>query len=69
MRMLRVISWNVRRATVASKCWRYLEELDADLVLLQEVGGIPHSLRDPIRSLRQRLRLGQGPNSTSPTRS
>ena len=41
--MPRVVVWNVRRAHITAKNWQYLEELDAELVLLQEVGGIPLS--------------------------
>ena len=37
----RIVAWNCRRASRSSKAWDYLLELDPDVVLLQEVGGIP----------------------------
>jgi exonuclease III len=38
---MRVVSWNMRRATRTSPAWKILTELKPDLALLQEVSGIP----------------------------
>ena len=35
---MKIVSWNVRRADEVSPVWEMLRELDADIVLLQEVG-------------------------------
>ena len=37
---MRIITWNLRRATEHSACWRVIRELDPDLALLQEVVSI-----------------------------
>ncbi len=42
---MRIICWNVRRASVTSAAWDYLLECAPDLALLQEVGGLPDSIR------------------------
>ena len=38
---MRVISWNVRRATKTSAAWKILIDLNPDIALLQEVSSIP----------------------------
>lgn len=37
----RVVTWNMRHAVARSKAWEYLLELGPDILLLQEVNGIP----------------------------
>lgn len=41
---MRVITWNMKRATESSEAWRYLRELKPDVALLQEVGQIPSDI-------------------------
>ena len=41
-----VVSWNCRRATAGSPLWDYLLELDPDVALLQEVGGVSPAVRE-----------------------
>jgi endonuclease/exonuclease/phosphatase family metal-dependent hydrolase len=41
----RVVTWNCRRASATHAAWEYLRELDADILLLQEVTGIPEWTR------------------------
>jgi endonuclease/exonuclease/phosphatase family metal-dependent hydrolase len=41
---LRVVSWNLRRAGESSAAWEILRDIDADIMLLQEVGGCPKDL-------------------------
>lgn len=43
--MLRITTWNVRRAKSTSRCWDILAEIAPDLALLQEVGDMPTWLR------------------------
>lgn len=38
---MRIITWNMRRAKEHSEAWLILDQLDPDIVLLQEVSGIP----------------------------
>lgn len=45
MNSIRLVSWNTRRAKPASFAWEYLRELDPDVAVLQEVGGLPDDLR------------------------
>jgi exonuclease III len=42
---MRVITWNVRRATQSSPVWHLLSKLHPDIALLQEVGKIPENLK------------------------
>lgn len=35
---MKTMCWNVRRATARSEVWRYLQSVDPDIALLQEVG-------------------------------
>ena len=42
---LRVLTWNVRKAGVASPAWSIMQQLDADIMLLQEVGRIPDTIK------------------------
>jgi hypothetical protein len=41
---MRVVVWNMRKATKASPAWEYLLELAPDLALLQEVGSVPETV-------------------------
>ena len=41
---MKIITWNMRRATGKSVAWDYLKELNPDIALLQEVNGIPESI-------------------------
>lgn len=38
---MRVLSWNVRRASAGSAVWQYFDEISPDVALLQEVTSIP----------------------------
>lgn len=42
--MLRLISWNMRRATRQSAAWAYLRQLEPEIAVLQEVGGVPEEI-------------------------
>jgi exonuclease III len=58
---MRVVSWNIHRAAGTGPeqgAWAYLAVLDADVVLLQEVGYIPGSFRDQYIVLHQ-LAIGK----------
>lgn len=39
--VLRVVTWNLRRASLYSPAWDYLLELDPDIAILQDFGTIP----------------------------
>lgn len=41
---MKVVSWNLRRAGESSAAWEILRDIDADVMLLQEVGGYPKDL-------------------------
>ena len=41
---MRIITWNVHGAKKESAVWKLLLELQPDLILLQEVGGIPEEI-------------------------
>jgi exonuclease III len=41
---MRIITWNVRRATETSDAWRILTDLKPDIALLQEVASIPKDI-------------------------
>ena len=41
---MRVITWNVRRATETSAAWKILADLNPDIALLQEVASIPKDI-------------------------
>jgi exonuclease III len=43
---VRVVTWNLRRATRASRVWDVLTGLNPDLALLQEVSSIPSTFSD-----------------------
>ena len=43
---MRIITWNMRRATGTSSAWKCLEDLNPDVALLQEVSSIPPVLYD-----------------------
>lgn len=42
--MLRVVSWNCRRASATHALWRYLADLAPDVAVLQEVNSLPQDL-------------------------
>ena len=42
---MRIVSWNVRRATARSGVWPILLHLDPDIALLQEVSNIPENVQ------------------------
>ena len=42
--MLRVVSWNCRRASATHALWRYLADLAPDVAVLQEVSSLPQDL-------------------------
>jgi exonuclease III len=48
---LKVLTWNLRRATSTSRCWEYIRETNADILLLQEVTSIPTAVREAYSSL------------------
>lgn len=56
---MKVVCWNMRRATAASAAWDYLLELNPDLALLQEVSSIPPGVSSAYATL----------SATSPTKS
>lgn len=41
----RIVTWNMRRASVESEAWNYIEKLAPDIALLQEVNGIPDRIK------------------------
>jgi len=41
---MRVITWNIRRAREVSNAWDVIKNLDPDVVLLQEVVGMPREI-------------------------
>lgn len=43
---MRVVTWNMRRATATSAAWKTLADLDPDIALLQEVSSIPSAVQD-----------------------
>ncbi len=43
---MRIITWNIRRATKDSPVWKLLLELQPDIALLQEVGNIPDKIEE-----------------------
>ncbi|MSQ14683.1 MAG: hypothetical protein EXR50_02325 [Dehalococcoidia bacterium] len=43
---MRIITWNMRRATEKSTAWKILTDLNPDLALLQEVSGISSAIRE-----------------------
>lgn len=42
---MRIITWNLRRATKSSTSWKILLDLDPDVALLQDVSSIPDEIR------------------------
>jgi endonuclease/exonuclease/phosphatase family metal-dependent hydrolase len=57
---MRVLSWNLRRAKARSPLWAYLMEVEPDIALLQEVGGIPDVVRDRFHILEERAGTQSG---------
>ena len=52
--VLRVVSWNCRRASRQSPLWDYLLKLAPDVALLQEVGTIPAFVQRQFAILQRR---------------
>ncbi len=46
---MRVISWNMRKATETSIAWEILNDLNPDVALLQEVASIPNSIKESFK--------------------
>ena len=42
---MRVITWNMRRATETSAAWKILDDLNPDIALLQEVSSVPKNIK------------------------
>lgn len=55
---MRVISWNIRKATKTSLAWKILTDLDPDVILLQEVSSIPRTIKD-IFDIKFHLAIGK----------
>lgn len=55
---LKVVTWNLHRASAASGAWHYLLELDPDIALLQEVNAVPPAVTHEYACLRTRA-MGQ----------
>ena len=51
---LKVVTWNLHRASAASGAWHYLLELDPDIALLQEVNSVPPEVTREYACLRVR---------------
>ena len=43
---MRIISWNIRKATEKSYAWKILADLCPDIALLQEVSSIPKNIKE-----------------------
>ncbi len=45
---MRVITWNIRKATISNLAWKILTDLDPDIALLQEVSAlnIPNNIKE-----------------------
>ncbi len=43
---MRIITWNMRRATKPSAAWKILIDLNPDIALLQEVSSIPEAIKE-----------------------
>jgi endonuclease/exonuclease/phosphatase family metal-dependent hydrolase len=43
--IFRIVTWNCRRAAIASGVWDYLLEMNPDVALLQDVSSIPEKVR------------------------
>ena len=43
---MRIVTWNVNRATPKSPVWQLLLELSPDVVLLQEVNGFSDEIKE-----------------------
>lgn len=43
---MRVITWNMRRATETSIAWKILADINPDVALLQEVSSIPKNIKE-----------------------
>ena len=53
--MMRICTWNMRRATKGSKAaWSYLQELDPDVACLQEINSIPDAVSSRYAVLKRR---------------
>lgn len=45
---MRVITWNMRKASLRSEAWNYLLELDPDIALIQDAGPVPDAVRSQL---------------------
>ncbi|MDP2638419.1 MAG: hypothetical protein Q8P26_05145 [Candidatus Levybacteria bacterium] len=45
LKIMRIITWNIKGATKTSAVWKILTDLNPDIALLQEVGGIPEEIK------------------------
>jgi len=52
--MMRVVTWNCRRASQSSDVWDYLCELSPDIAILQEVTSLPKYLGNNFKLLKKR---------------
>jgi endonuclease/exonuclease/phosphatase family metal-dependent hydrolase len=59
--VLRVLSWNCRRATETSKVWDYFLDTQPDIALLQEVTRVPARVREQFACIMERA---MGKNDT-----
>src|SRR4051812_35839742 len=57
---MRVVCWNMRRATERSSAWRLLEDLDPDIAFLQEVASMPGSIKVSYSVIHKRAIHGSG---------
>jgi exonuclease III len=46
---MKLVTWNMRRATHKSVAWEYLQQLDPEVAFLQEVNSIPESIMSEYR--------------------
>ena len=58
---MRILVWNMRRATYKSdEVWDYFQEIDPDVALLQEVGSLPESLSRDYALVQRNAYAGNG---------
>jgi len=64
---MRIVVWNMRRATSRSPAWNYLFELSPDLALLQEVGSAPAFIREHFQCAERKAAGKSGKTQTFST--
>jgi hypothetical protein len=57
---MRVMCWNMRRATAHSAAWDYFRDLHPNIALLQEVWGLPEDIRAGYKACGQAARTRSG---------